>query len=171
MPPSKRIAELARPTTVLQPTTFTDILARAASSVATNSWGGAAGSGRANMIDTRDVGDAAYTVLRDGPNKHADQTYRLTGPEALTMHDVARRLSALLETEVSYQERTPKQQANRLAADGLPLLAVEILLGVDEAIREEWLADTTTVVSELTGVPPRPIDQWLGEHLADFRAR
>jgi hypothetical protein len=48
---------------------------------------------------------------------------------------------------------------------------VEILLGVDESIREEWLADGTTLVSELTGAPPRPVDQWLSEHLADFQAR
>ncbi|MDT7682609.1 MAG: hypothetical protein QOG57_2919, partial [Pseudonocardiales bacterium] len=27
------------------------------------------------------------------------------------------------------------------------------------------------LVSELTGAPPRPVDQWLSEHLADFQAR
>jgi hypothetical protein len=113
----------------------------------------------------------AYAVLRDGPGKHADQSYRLDGPEALSMHDVARRLGALLGKEVSYEERTPAQEAAQLTADGLPPLVVEILLGVDESIRQEWLADSTTLVSELSGTPPRPIDQWLTEHLADFRAR
>ena len=131
-----RLAELGLPATVLQPSTFTDLLARAAPSVATNSWGGAAGSGRVNLIDTRDIADVAYAVLRDGPNKHATQTYRLTGPEAVSMHDVARRLSALLGTEVSYLERTPEQQAAQLTADGLPPLVVEILLGVDESFRD-----------------------------------
>jgi uncharacterized protein YbjT (DUF2867 family) len=139
--------------------------------VATNSWGGSAGSGRVNLIDTRDVADAAYAVLRDGPGKHADQSYRLDGPEALSMHDVARRLGDLLGKEVNYEERSPEQQAAQLTADGLPPLVVEILLGVDESIRQEWLADSTTLVSELTGTPPRPVDQWLTEHLADFRAR
>ncbi|MDT7611875.1 MAG: hypothetical protein QOG96_6378 [Pseudonocardiales bacterium] len=167
----ERIAKLALPATLLRPTTFTDILARAASSVATNSWGGSAGSGRVNLIDTRDVADAAYSVLRDGPGKHADRSYRLDGPEALSMHDVARRLGDLLGKEVNYEERTPEQQAAQLTAEGLPPLVVEILLGVDASIREEWLADGTTLVSELTGAPPRPVDQWLSEHLADFQAR
>jgi uncharacterized protein YbjT (DUF2867 family) len=167
----ERIAKLALPATLLRPTTFTDILARAATSVATNSWGGSAGSGRVNLIDTRDVADAAYAVLRDGPGKHADRSYRLDGPEALSMHDVARRLGDLLGKEVNYEERSPEQQAAQLTADGLPPLVVEILLGVDESIREEWLADGTTLVSELTGAPPRPVDQWLSEHLADFQAR
>jgi hypothetical protein len=87
------------------------------------------------------------------------------------MHDVARRLGDLLGKEVIYEERTPEQQAAHLTAERLPPLVVEILLGVDESIREEWLADGTTLVSELTGAPPRPVDQWLSEHLVDFQAR
>jgi NAD(P)H dehydrogenase (quinone) len=41
--------------TILRPSSFVDILARAGTPVANDTWGGAAGEGLVNLIDTRDV--------------------------------------------------------------------------------------------------------------------
>ena len=46
--------------TVLRPSSFVDIMARAGAWIANDTWGGAAGDGLVNLIDTRDVADAAF---------------------------------------------------------------------------------------------------------------
>ena len=45
---------------------------------------GPAGDGRVGMVARADVAQAATAVLLD-PEPHADVTYTLTGPEALTL--------------------------------------------------------------------------------------
>ena len=166
----KHLATVALPATLLRPVTFTDVLARAFSAVASGTWGGAAGAGLVSLIDTRDVADVAYVVLNQGGSTHAGKAYRLTGPEGVSMHDIAKRLSSLLDVTVEYRDRTIAEQAARLAADGLPPVTVDVLLGVDQSIREGWHAEPTTAVADLTGTAPRPVDNWLWENVAQFRA-
>ena len=165
----KHLATVALPATLLRPATFTDVLARAYSAVATGTWGGAAGAGLVSLIDTRDVADVAYAVLDEGASLHAEKAYRLTGPEGVSMHDIATRLSALLGVTVKYQERSIAEQAARLSADGLPPVTVDVLLGVDESIRDGWHAEPTELVADITGTSARPVDDWLREHVAEFR--
>lgn len=166
----KHLATLALPATLLRPVTFTDVLARAFSSVANGTWGGAAGAGLVSLIDTRDVANVAYVVLSEGASKHAEKAYRLTGPDAVSMQDIAKRLSTLLEVTVEYHERTIAEQTAQLTADGLPPLTVDVLLAVDQSTRDGWYAVPTTAVADVTGAAPRPVDQWIREHVADFRA-
>ena len=165
------LAAVGLPATLLRPATFTDVLARAFQAVTTGTWGGAAGAGLASLIDTRDVADVAYVVLDEGATKHAGKAYRLTGPEGVSMHDVASRLGALLGVAVKYEERSVAEQAKRLAADGLPPVVVDVLLGVDESIRDGWHAQPTTVVADITGKTARPVDDWLRDHVSEFRAK
>ncbi|WP_433367164.1 SDR family oxidoreductase [Actinoplanes sp. CA-142083] len=49
---------------------------------------GPAGDGRAAVVTQDDIADAAIAVLRE-PARHAGKTYDLTGPEALTLAEVA----------------------------------------------------------------------------------
>jgi uncharacterized protein YbjT (DUF2867 family) len=166
----KHLATVALPATLLRPVTFTDVLARAFSPVANGTWGGVAGAGLVSLIDTRDVANVAYAVLDEGASTHAEKAYRLTGPEAVSMHDIAKRLSALLDITVEYHDRTIAEQTAQLTADGLPTFVVDVLLGVDQSIRDGWHAEPTTTVADLTGTAPRPVDDWLRDHLAQFRA-
>ena len=55
--------------TLLRPTTFFDVLALGGQSVMKDTWGGAAGTGTVNLIDTRDIADCARAVLLD-PNSN-----------------------------------------------------------------------------------------------------
>jgi uncharacterized protein YbjT (DUF2867 family) len=62
-------------------------------------------------IDTEDIAKVAYAVLTtDG---HEYTTYPMTGPEALTMSDVAERLSDVIGRPIRYRDVTSaeKQQA------------------------------------------------------------
>ncbi len=155
--------------TVLRPSTFVDILARAGVPVADDSWGGAAGDGVVNLIDTRDVADAARVVLLDDAHPTAQRAYHLTGPRAVSMHEVAEEISKLLGRTVTYLQRSPAEQREKLLASGLNEFVADLLLGLDRLFYQSALAETTTTVKELTGHAPRSVADWLSENISKFR--
>ncbi len=66
---------------------------------------GPAGDGRVAGVARADVADVAVAVLRD-PGAHAGAAYRLTGPEALTMAEIAARAGAVVGRDLRYEAET-----------------------------------------------------------------
>jgi uncharacterized protein YbjT (DUF2867 family) len=155
--------------TVLRPSTFVDILARAGTQVADDSWGGAAGDGVVNLIDTRDVADAARVALLDDAHPTAQRAYHVTGPRAVSMAEVAEELSNLLGRTVTYQQRSPAEQREKLLASGLNEFVVDLLVGLDRLFYDSALAETTSTVETLTGHAPRSAAGWLSENISKFQ--
>jgi uncharacterized protein YbjT (DUF2867 family) len=151
-------AHLARQpiaSTVLRPSAFADIFRRAGGPIAAGSWAGAAGDGRANFIDTRDIAAVARVALLEEFGAESQRAYHLTGSRTWTMRQVAEELSTLLGHPVVYQHRTP--------------FVADLLLGLDQMFRESTLAETTSTVEELTGRKPRSLREWLSENIDVFR--
>jgi uncharacterized protein YbjT (DUF2867 family) len=155
--------------TVLRPSSFVDILARAGAPIANDTWGGAAGDGLVNLIDTRDVADSAFAVLLDDTHVSSQRAYHLTGPTAVSMPEIADELSGLLGRAVTYQHRSPAEQREKLLASGLSEFVADLLLGLDRIFYESVLAETTSTVRELTGHAPRPVTDWLSDNISLFR--
>jgi NAD(P)-dependent dehydrogenase (short-subunit alcohol dehydrogenase family) len=73
---------------------------------------------RIASIDVADIAEVAAAVLtNDG---HAGKTYPLTGVEALTMSEVAERLTAALDRQVQYVDIPPDVYRDGLIAAGVP---------------------------------------------------
>lgn len=155
--------------TVLRPSTFVDVLARAGAQVAGDTWGGAAGNGVVNLIDTRDVADAARVALLDDAHPTAQRAYHLTGSRAVSMPEIAEEISKLLGRTVTYQQRSPAEQREKLLASGLNEFVADLLLGLDRLFCQSALAETTSTVKELTGHEPRSVEDWLSENTPKFR--
>lgn len=155
--------------TVLRPSTFVDILARAGAQVADDSWGGAAGDGVVNLIDTRDVADAARVALLDDAHPTAQRAYHLTGPRAVSMAEIAEEISKLLGRTVTYQQRSAAEQREKLLASGLNEFVADLLIGLDRLFHDSALAETTSTVENLTGHAPRSVAGWLSENISKFQ--
>lgn len=156
--------------TILRPSSFVDILARAGAAVSAGSWGGTAAHGRVNLIDTRDVAAAARIALLETEFANSQRAYHLTGPSPVTMPEVAEELSRLLGKTVTYQHRTQDEQRQILVASGASDLVANVLLGIDRLFRESVLAETTATFTELTGRAPRSVATWLSENIEVFRS-
>ncbi|GAB7528295.1 NAD(P)H-binding protein [Pseudomonas sp. 3A(2025)] len=156
-------------TTVLRPTTFMDVLKRAGTPVAAGNWGGAAGHGRVNLIDTRDVADAARIALLEDVAEGSKRAYHLTGPQNWTMPEVAEELTRLLDRPVIYTHRTPVEQRAVLLAEGVSPFVAELLVGLDRIFHDSVLTERTLTVEDLTGVPPRSLTDWFHEHIEAFK--
>jgi len=154
--------------TVLGPSCFVDILSRAKAPVANGLWGGTAGDGRVNLVDSRDVAEAARAALLDTRFPRSQRAYHLTGPAAVSMSDIADELSQRLGRSVAYQHRTHLEHRDFLIASGVTAMVADLLLGLDRIFRESVLAETTSTFTELTGSPPRSAADWLGENISAF---
>jgi NAD(P)H dehydrogenase (quinone) len=155
---------------VLRPSAFADILSRrAGGQVSTGSWTGAAGDGRVNFIDTRDVAAAARIALLDEVYPESQRVYHLTGPRTWTMRQVAEELSNLLGHPVVYKSRTLDEERAALLAAGQSPFVADLFVGLDQMFRESALGETTSTVEELTGKPPRTLRRWLVENIEVFR--
>lgn len=61
------------------------------------------GDTRNSLVCTNDIGEAAAVCLLEGPSKHADKFYDITGPEPQSMAEVAADLSAAMGKKVEYR--------------------------------------------------------------------
>lgn len=154
---------------LIRPATYTDTIVGVASSfVPAGAWGGAAGSGRVCLTDTRDVAAVAAVLLAEGAGRHAGHVYDMSGPAPVTMADVAGYISEVLGTTVEYHDRTREQQRGVLESAGVPALLVEVLLGLDDLTRSGIFAEPSPTVADLTGRAPRSVQAWVREHAAAF---
>ncbi|XAH23639.1 NmrA family NAD(P)-binding protein [Xylophilus sp. GW821-FHT01B05] len=157
--------------TALRPTTFNDVLKRVGPHIAAGSWAGAAGNGRVNFIDTRDVADVARIALLEEVEPKSQRAYHLSGPRAWTMQQVAAELARLLGHPVAYADRLPAEQRESLLGAGFSPLVADLLVGLDQMFRQSTIAETTSTVEELTGKAPRSLTEWLTENLGVFQSR
>ncbi|MFI0965951.1 SDR family oxidoreductase [Streptomyces sp. NPDC021080] len=121
---------------------------------------GPAGDGRAALVAQDDIADAAVAVLRD-PRPHAGHAYELTGPEALTLTDVARILTEVGGRPVSYVPETTEEAYASRAAYGAPGWQLDAWVSTYTAIGDGSLATVTTAIEDLTGRRAASLDQVL----------
>ncbi|MFP5487344.1 MAG: SDR family oxidoreductase [Acidimicrobiia bacterium] len=117
---------------------------------------GPAGDGRISPVAQDDIADAAVAVLLD-PAAHAGQTYDLTGPEALTLDEVAEVLTTALGRPVRYEPETLEQAYASRASYGAPDWLVDAWVSTYTAIAAGELDGVSDDVARLTGRPATPL--------------
>jgi uncharacterized protein YbjT (DUF2867 family) len=121
---------------------------------------GPAGEGRAAMVAQDDIADVATAVLRD-PVAHAGATYDLTGPEELTLAEVAGLLATVTGRPVRYVPETVEEAYASRASYGAPGWQVDAWVSTYTAIAAGELAGVSSAVPDLTGHPARTLEQVL----------
>jgi uncharacterized protein YbjT (DUF2867 family) len=89
------------------------------------------GDVRLNPVDLVDVGRVAFLLLRDGG--HDGEQIPVTGPEALTMAEIADRISRATGRKVRYVPTSPEARHQALIAHGIP---AEFADALDQQVRE-----------------------------------
>jgi uncharacterized protein YbjT (DUF2867 family) len=124
-----------------------------------------AGDARISMVDTRDVAAVATVALTE-PG-HTGACYEVTGPEALSYHDVASKLTEALGRETTYVDASDDAVRTTLLGMGLDQWFVSALVGLYQDYRRSgtdgYAAKTTDTVERLTGHPARSLDNLLAE--------
>jgi uncharacterized protein YbjT (DUF2867 family) len=124
-----------------------------------------AGHARISMVDTRDVAEVAAVALT-GP-EHAGAHYEVTGSEALSYADVAAKLATALGRHVEYVDTPDDAVLQGLLGAGVSQWLAGALVGLYADYRRSgtdgYAARVTNTVEQLTGRPPRTLDDLLAE--------
>ncbi|WP_448073905.1 SDR family oxidoreductase [Georgenia yuyongxinii] len=121
---------------------------------------GPAGDGRLAPVAQDDIADAATAILQDGAG-HDGHVYDLTGPEELTLTEVAAILSEHQGRQVRYVEETLDQAFASRARYGAPAWEVEAWVSTYTAIAAGEMAGITDAVPRLTGHPATSLAELL----------
>ena len=122
---------------------------------------GPAANGRVAAVARADVADVAATILRS-PADHVGATYELTGPEALSMAQVAERAGAAIGRPLRYEAETIEEAYASRAHYGAEQWQLDAWVSTYVAIAEGEVARVTSDVRRVTGRAPRSIEQALG---------
>ncbi len=123
---------------------------------------GPAGAGRAAFVSREDVAQTVVAVLLQPPA--VSGALDVTGPEALSLYDVAARVSGLVGRPLRYEDETV--EAGRLwrATSGAPDWEVETWLGSYLAQAAGELEPVSETVTRLTGRVPLTLER----HFTEF---
>ncbi len=120
---------------------------------------GPAGTGRVAAVTRADVAAATAVLLTtDG---HDGRTYDLTGPEALSLAELAEELSAAAGRPVSYRDQTVEEAYASRASYGAPEWQVTAWVTTYTAIATGELARVSDDVPRLTGRPATSLRDFL----------
>jgi uncharacterized protein YbjT (DUF2867 family) len=121
---------------------------------------GPAGNGRAAVVAQADIAEVAVAVL-SGDGAYDGQILNLTGPAALTMHEIASILSDQLGRTVGYVPETIEEAYASRAVYGAPDWQVDAWVSTYTAIAAGELAKISEDIAEVTGHPATSLEQAL----------
>ncbi|MER0241305.1 NAD(P)H-binding protein [Streptomyces sp. HSW2009] len=111
------------------------------------------GDGAASFVDADDIAAVVAAALTE--DRHAGQTYELSGPAALTLHEVAATISEAAGRIVRYTPVTVDAYVAELVAQGLPPADAEAFAHVIAPLRNGTDAYLSDGVQRALGRPAR----------------
>jgi len=122
---------------------------------------------KVGMIDMRDVAETAAKILTT--EGHEGQTYVMTGPASISLHDVASGLSKALGKEVKYVNVPMEAALESMIGMGMPQWLAEAFCEYF-ANHSTGVSDfTTNDVEKLTGHLPRSYETFARDFAQYFR--
>jgi uncharacterized protein YbjT (DUF2867 family) len=122
---------------------------------------GPAGQGRVAFVSREDVARTVAGALRRPPPP--GEALDVTGPEALTLGEVAQRLSPLVGRTLRYVEETPEEGRAWRGRLGAPAWEVDTWVGSYEAFAAGELEATSDTVERFSARPPLSLEAYFAQ--------
>ncbi|MBN6050551.1 hypothetical protein JYK22_01285, partial [Nonomuraea sp. RK-328] len=114
---------------------------------------GATGQGRIGLIDVRDIGEFAATVLTD-PRPHTGKVYTLTCPAGISLGEAAEQLAEVYGGPIAYHALEPEQAHAGMREAGVPEWIAAVTAEYLRAYARGWGDFTTKDYESVTGLKP-----------------
>lgn len=118
-------------------------------------------------IDVGDIAEVAYIVLTG--HGHEGKIYPLTGPEALSMAEVAQKLSTATGKSIQYVNVTPEEATRANLAAGVPPYAADALAELFAERRKGKEAQVSPIIQSILGRRACSFDEFAVRNAAIFR--
>ena len=154
--------------THLGPAGFMQVYLREALTIADGVLALALSDIRLSPVDLADVAKVAFLLLRDGG--HESEWLPMTGPEALTMGEIAEHVSRAVGRPVRYFPVSPAERRDILLARGVPPDFADAL---DEQVAERLKGGAESRIDLSThaafGIAPTRFAAFAMRHASDFK--
>jgi uncharacterized protein YbjT (DUF2867 family) len=118
-------------------------------------------------IDVHDLVKVFHAVLTT--EGHEGMTYELSGPDSMTISDIAAQFSRALGRTIYYINITPEQERQQLVSFGMPELLAD---AVNELYSERRKGSESKVLLEthkLFGIRPTPFAEFVAQNVDVFK--
>jgi len=124
-------------------------------------------NGRTSLIAAADVGAAAAAVLAN-PEPHIGKVYELTGPESMSMAELAQEFSKSLGRTIHYFDVPPQIWESKLQEMKLPAHLVSHLAIMAQLHRDNRYDRMTDTFQQLVGHAPISAADFVRRHATAF---
>jgi len=122
---------------------------------------------RIASIDIGDIAEVAATILTT--SGHENKIYPLTGSEALTMTEVAEKLSTATGKPVRYINLSPEEARNMNLTNGMPPYMADALYELFAERRKGKESQVSNIIPTVFGWQPTRFDEFAKRNAAIFR--
>jgi uncharacterized protein YbjT (DUF2867 family) len=123
---------------------------------------------RVSPVDIRDVAKVAYRVLTE--NGHDNVRYELTGPEALTMTEIAEVISKVTGQHIPYCDVSPTEHSKIMRDEGAPPPVIELLTQLYSERRKSRYSSVILEPYKKFGLVPTSFEEFSREHADQLRS-
>jgi uncharacterized protein YbjT (DUF2867 family) len=123
---------------------------------------------KVSYIDVRDIAACAARLLKDNAG-YTDSFYALTGPQGLTLADVAETIGAEAGVKVLYTPIEEEEYIEGLDGAGVPEWNRNMLVSLSRVIKLGMMGNVTQAVEYLTGTPARTFADFVADHAGAWR--
>ncbi len=121
-----------------------------------------------SYIDVRDIAACATKLLLDNTN-HENKYYALTGPEGISLTEVAAQISAASGRDVTYQPIAEEAYIETLMGMDVPEWTVNMMVSLTRVVKLGMIGNVTKAVEYLTDTPARTFNDFAVEHAAVWK--
>lgn len=122
--------------------------------------------GKAGMIDVRDVAGSALGALNG--RGESGKEYIITGPQSISMHDVAASFTDVLDKKISYIAVPHETSKESMLNMGFPEFIVDGYVELNVGFSENVANTTTDNVKRLSGHEPKSINDFITDFKGYF---
>jgi len=117
-------------------------------------------------IDLDDIAKVAFAILRG--SGHEGRSYEMTGPESLTMAEIAERISVAIGKTVRYVNVAPTERRQALLASGMPTYLADAL--DEQAVERRRCPESRVDLSthDVFGIRPTSFGEFARVHAGAF---
>jgi len=130
-----------------------------------------AGDGKVSFVDSRDIATVAATILlsQNAERKqYENQSFNLTGPEALSYGQAAEIISNIVGRKISYRDIPENKARDNMEKLGMKKWLVDAIIELHHITKSGKASGTTDSVESITGRKPHRFEEFVIDHISSF---
>lgn len=123
---------------------------------------------KVSLVDVRDIAAVAVKSLTD-EDLHKNKTHLITGPEALSYHQVAEILSNRIGRKINYVNISDEEARAAMKEIGMSDWLINTVSELSDYFRKGKASEISSAVEEVTGNKPISFSQFAKDYVDAFR--